>query len=440
MAPDYLSLIIPVIWMGVPFGIYGLGLLFYEQLAKSNRLRYGVCGLSVLYSCYSVQQPTAGPLFNYMTGFMSVYHPVRAIELLIVSNPLSMRRLKKVGALYCWESFPPPNNIRRIVCIIDLLANPRAIGWSHGPVGNRPPTSLIINDGSAQSTWKRVNVWKPSRWSFVLTQARRILIAYLWFDIYLVIFAHENGLLVKRSIKCISENLGAHLTTSMSQEIYNWLGRVARIISAQFFLDGSHAFFSLVAVGIISAISDDIAGETWTHPTLFGGFRVSSPNLKGKVCGVRGPGIKANYRLVDFWANWWHDVLRRPMWSVAQWLMPPDTSSKAHIWVVFAITAASHGMASFTSSRRALPATTVFAAYCFQPVATIYQKANAQWIVSRGLKPSVAGPFLIWTIEVISSITWLLLILPWQLDDPGQEAFFASFRLPRTPWNTSLIR
>jgi hypothetical protein len=440
MASEYLTLIIPIIWMGIPFGIYGLGLLFYEQLAKSDRLRFGLCGLSVLYSCYSVQHPTAGPLFNYMTGFMSVYHPVRAIELLIVSNPLSMRRLRKVGSLYSWESFPPPNDIRRIVCIIDLLANPRAIGWSHGPVYHRPPASLIINESSAPFARKRVNVWKPSRWSFILTQARRILIAYLWFDIYLVLFAHENGLLVKHTIQSISESLGAHLTMSMSQGIYSWLGRVARIISAQFFLDGSHAFFSLVAIGVISVISNDIAGETWTHPTLFGGFRLSSPNLKGRVCCVRGHGTEANSRLVDFWANWWHDILRRPMWSVAQWLMPSDTSSKAHIWVVFAITAASHGMASFTSSRRVIPATRVFIAYCFQPVATIYQKANAQWIVSRGTKNSVAGSFLLWTIEVISSITWLLLILPWQLDDPGQEAFFGAYRLPRTPWSTSLIR
>lgn len=149
---------------------------------------------------------------------------------------------------------------------------------------------------------------------------------------------------------------------------------------------------------------------------------------------------KANHFFVDFWANWWHDVLRRPMWSVAQWLMPSDTSSKTHIWVVFAITAASHGMASFTSSRRAIPAIRVFIAYCFQPVATIYQKANAQWIVSRAKKAPTASPFLVWIIEVISSITWLLLILPWQLDDPGQEAFFASFQLPRTPWSTRFMR
>lgn len=108
--------------------------------------------------------------------------------------------------------------------------------------------------------------------------------------------------------------------------------------------------------------------------------------------------------------------------------------------MVFAITAASHGMASFTSSRHALPAIRVFIAYCFQPVATIYQKANAQWIVSQSKKGPTASPFLVWIIEVISSITWLLVILPWQLDDPGQEAFFASFQLHRTPWSTRFTR
>lgn len=127
------------------------------------------------------------------------------------------------------------------------------------------------------------------------------------------------------------------------------------------------------------------------------------------------------------------------MWSVAQWLMPSNTSSKVHIWGVFVITAVSHGMASFTSSRRAVPAFRVFAAYCFQPVATIYQKTNAQWIVSHGKKGPTGSPFLLWTVEVISSITWLLMVLPWQLDDPGQEAFFASFRLPRSPWSTKLM-
>jgi hypothetical protein len=276
MASEFLAIIISVIWMGVPFGIYGLGLLFYEQLAEHDGLRYGCCGLSVLYSCYSVQHPTAGPFFNYMTGFMAIYHPVRAIELLIVSDPLSMRRLRKIGPFYCWETFPPPNDIRRVFCIIDLLANPRAIGWSHGPVSHLPPASLIISEGGARTSWKPVRDWKPSRWSFIMTQTRRILIAYLWFDMYLAVFAHKNGLLATRMIRNVSESLGAQL------EIYKWLGRVARIISAQFFLDGSHAFFSLVAVGIISGISHDIAGETWTHPTLFGGFRLSTPNLKGK--------------------------------------------------------------------------------------------------------------------------------------------------------------
>ncbi|KAJ5906131.1 uncharacterized protein N7473_003047 [Penicillium subrubescens] len=282
MESELLVITISVIWMGVPFGIYGLGLLLYEHLVKYDRLRYGCCGLSVLYSCYSVQHPSAGPLFNYMTGFMAIYHPVRAIELLIVSNPLSMRRLRKVGSLYCWESFPPPNDIRRIFCIIDLLANPRAIGWSHGPVSHLPPATLIISEGGARTSWKRVGDWKPSRRSFIMTQTRRILIAYLWFDMYLAVFAPKKGLLVTRMINNVSESLGAQLTIATSHEIYKWLGRVVRIISAQVFLDGSHAFFSLVAVGIISGISNDIAGETWAHPTLFGGFRLSSPNLKGK--------------------------------------------------------------------------------------------------------------------------------------------------------------
>ncbi|KAJ5460795.1 uncharacterized protein N7458_002347 [Penicillium daleae] len=278
-----------------------------------------------------------------------------------------MQRLRKVGRLYCWESFPPPSDIRRIFCIIDLLANPRAIGWSHGPVSHLPPTSLIINESGAPTSWKRVSDdWKPSRRLFILTQARRILIAYLWFDLYLAIFAREDDLLATQMIKNVSESLGAHLTQTVGQEIYKWLWRVARIISAQFFLDGSHAFFSLIAVGIISSTSIDIAGETWTYPTLFGGFRLSSPNLK------------------DFWANWWHDVLRRPMWSVAQWLLPSNTSSKVHIWGVFVITAVSH-------------------------VATIYQKTNAQWIASHGKKGPTATPFLLWTVEVISSITWLLM-------------------------------
>lgn len=281
MESGLLAIIVSVIWMGVPFGIYGLGLLFYEHLVKYDRLRYGCCGLSVLYSCYSVQHPTTGPLFNYMTGFMAVYHPVRAIELLIVSNPLSMRRLRKVGPLYCWESFPPPNDTRRILCIIDLLANPRAIGWSQGPVSHLPPASLIISEGGASTSWKWASDWKPSCWTFIMTQVRRILVAYLWFDMYLAVFANENGLLVTRMINNVSESLGAQPTLAMSYEIYKWMGRVVRIISAQFFLDGSHAFFSLVAVGIISGISNDIAGETWAHPTLFGGFRLSSPNLKG---------------------------------------------------------------------------------------------------------------------------------------------------------------
>jgi hypothetical protein len=270
--------------MGVPFSITGFGLLFFEHLAGSARMRYGFCGLNILYTWFSLRHPTASPFFNYMIGLMSIVHVVRSVEILIASDPLSMKRLRKVGlSCYCWEPLPPPYSFRRLLWIIDNVSNLRAIGWSHGSARYLPPACQIIEKNSVSRPLKPTATWGPSRQSFLWTQVRRLVVAYLWFDSYHTMFVHENGGHVERLIDITAKRmLGAYLAPATSQNIYNWLGRIARIISAQFFLDACHALTALMAVGIITDTWLGTAGEPWAYPPLFGGFRLSTPNLKGR--------------------------------------------------------------------------------------------------------------------------------------------------------------
>jgi hypothetical protein len=431
--------------MGVPFSATGFGLLFFEHLTGSARMRYGFCGLNILHAWFSLRHPTASPFFNYMIGLMSVVHVVRSVELLIASDPLSMKRLRKAG-LYCyyWEPLPPPYSFRRLLWIIDNVSNLRGIGWSHGSARYLPPPSQIIEENSVSRPLKPTATWGPNRQSFLWTQVRRLVVAYLWFDFYHTMFVHENGRHMERLIDTTGKRmLGAYLAPATNQNIYNWLGRIARIISAQFFLDAAHAITALIAVGIITDTWLGTAGEPWAYPTLFGGFRLSTPNLKGRDFLASKGGYQdlaepwLSEILLDFWANWWHDVLRRPFWTVAQWLVPHARSSARHIWAVFAMTGAAHAAASYNASRCALPAARVFVAYCLQPVATIYQKPIVQWFSSKRFVVPMARPIVLWAGEGLLSIVWLLCILPWQLDDPGQEAFFASMRPPYSVWHAS---
>lgn len=284
MATEYLAPLMRWIIMGVPFSVTGFGLLFFEQLAGSVRMRYGLCGLNILYAWFSLRHPTASPFFNYMIGLMSIVHIVRSVEILIASDPSTMKRLRKVGlSFYFWEPLPPPYSLRRLLWIIDIVSNLRAIGWRHGSEKYLPPSCQILEKNSFSRPSKPAATWGPSRQSFLWTQARRLVAAYMWFDFYHTMFVHENGRHTERLIDMTSKKmLGAYLAPATCQNIYKWLGRIARIISAQFFLDGFHALTALFAVGIITDTWLGTAGETWAYPTLFGGFRLSTPNLKGR--------------------------------------------------------------------------------------------------------------------------------------------------------------
>ena len=283
MAAIYLDPLISLILMGVPFFIPGLAILFFEHLSDSSRLRYGCCALSFLYGCYYLQHPTPSPIINYMRGFMAVYHPVRTIELLLVCNPLSLRRLKKVGSIYTWGPFPPPYSFRRVLWIVDLMCNPRAIGWSHGPDRNLPPASQIYGKSGSHHMCKSASIPAPSRRSFFFIQVRRIVCAYLWFDFHINILDSEDDRVIEGIIDVITKSLfDSHLTLVTHRNIHNCLSLTARVISSQLFLDGMHALLSLIAVFLVPEALINTAAEPWNWPALFGSFKLSSPTVKGK--------------------------------------------------------------------------------------------------------------------------------------------------------------
>jgi hypothetical protein len=129
---------------------------------------------------------------------------------------------------------------------------------------------------------KATGIQKLDRRYFPWNQLRRLIIIYVWFDCYHALFVHDHGqaaqnIIDHSAIKLLEEEL----TSAMSQTLYIWLARIAWLISVHFFFDACHAFIALIAVGIFTESWLGTAGEPWAYPALFGGFRLSTPNLKG---------------------------------------------------------------------------------------------------------------------------------------------------------------
>ena len=135
-----------------PFITIAVSFLCFEYIAKYPGLRYVSCALNILYTAFAVQHPpTSSPFFNYLSGVLPAVYALRSLEILVITNPLSMKRLRKMGmglSSYHWEPLPPPLCFRRLLWAIDLLANPRAIGWSHGSTRYLPITTISTHGES----------------------------------------------------------------------------------------------------------------------------------------------------------------------------------------------------------------------------------------------------------------------------------------------------
>lgn len=264
-----------------PFATIAASFLCFEYTAKYPGLRYVSCGLNILYTAFAVQHPpTSIPFLNYISGVLPVIYTLRSLEILVITDPLSMKRLRKVGlSSYRWEPLPPPLCFRRLLWAIELLANPRAIGWSHGPTRYLP---ITVDTHGESRVGCATKVREPNRRSFLWRQAYRLAISYVWFDFYLATF--DNGYGPGAEMRFDGTAFGfldVHLTPTIRQTLNSWVARVSWLISLRFFFDSCHAIVSLVAVGLFTETWLGTAGEPWAYPALFGGSLLSKPRIRG---------------------------------------------------------------------------------------------------------------------------------------------------------------
>lgn len=146
--------------------------------------------------------------------------------------------------------------------------------------------------------------------------------------------------------------------------------------------------------------------------------------------------------ILDFWTNWWHNLLFHPFKSVAVWLCPPARYKALYVLTAFCFSGIAHGVGEYTASRRILPAARVLVGFCLQPVAMLYQQKISQWLRIHDFGVPMARPLIIWTTEGISSLAWAFYIFPWLFDDPNQNVPFSFLRLPfrvLSTWSLSLF-
>lgn len=274
----FLNFIFPLVVLGAPFVTGIFGLFFYEYVASSARIRHGFSVLTILHIFGVMLFPTASPFFNYMIGLMSIVHAMRFIEIFFVTNPPSLKRLRKIGQLYYWEHMPPPYTMRRIVWALDLVSNSRGIGWSHGPIRYLPSGCRILDGRGGSRPFNTRGIPTPTPRQFLWVQMQWIVLAYLWFDLYNIIFVRGQA---RRMVDGITHRLfGAPLNYPLQQVFQTSLDCLVNIISARFFLGGMQAFWSLVAIGV-STDAIGTTAEIWMWPPIFGAFNPFERSFQG---------------------------------------------------------------------------------------------------------------------------------------------------------------
>lgn len=97
-------------------------------------------------------------------------------------------------SVYAWQSRPQELGLERIVWTLDLTANPRLVGWSHGPFYYWTPPHSILNQEELPGTATAIQAGRRTghdlsssfdRSSFIRERLRRILSNYLIVDIYI---------------------------------------------------------------------------------------------------------------------------------------------------------------------------------------------------------------------------------------------------------------
>lgn len=259
--------------------------LFFRDtpLANSSYVR---CSLALAILCsatYAVVSPPPffSAFFKYTNAFLSGAYVIRAVELLLVYDFPHLKRLGRVTASssagppkYVWKSLPTALGAGRLLWICDLLVNPRAIGWSYGPVRYLPP---LRDHRQSKTAFDDVNATavdqdaEDSPATFSQRQFRRILFGYVILDAYQSTFGRNYFALCETLAAAATAAWGTPVSTEASEIfVRSYVFGPVCWLTSYAFVDGVHALFGLVGVGVLGGISPNLSAEPWMYPPLFG--------------------------------------------------------------------------------------------------------------------------------------------------------------------------
>ncbi|KAB8211041.1 hypothetical protein BDV34DRAFT_220211 [Aspergillus parasiticus] len=363
----------------LPAALLG-GCIYFHDATSLSLVRRFMCWSCITGCAIHViisGSPYVNPLMNYISGFMASWYIIWAANILLVQDVKSLRRIQaRHSGGYVWEALPKKHGYQRLLWALDLTFNFRAIGWNYSKRPERHPLVEESQDSSKDAgsppMRKTPAELGGSRSTFLPDQLRQFGSAWLWlFWLY-------------PRLMQSTDSMGGGSVLGVLLKLFT----VATTLFM--FMDGIHSLAGFVAVALLS-------GESWAYPPFFGPSRFL---LSG--------------RLQDIWGNFWHDLLKEGLLSVATALLPRSLPrglySLVRIWMCFCLTGVVHTAASYTTSQEWMPSLYAGIFYCLQPVGILIQL-----VLSLGLRKLLPA-----------SLVWMYYCFPWVSGDPALRDVIAA--------------
>ncbi|KAL4878226.1 hypothetical protein BJY04DRAFT_209434 [Aspergillus karnatakaensis] len=399
------------------------------SLIWKRALYLGTITSSVIAS--AIFPPKTITILVYANAFLSAAFGLRAIELLIVNQPSHLKRLEKVfdgsssSPIYFWKPMPPALSYERLLYVVDLLINPRGIGWTHGSKKYLPhlkkmhPKSSAKNGNGShtkqngQQDTEKFILKEPTqnRLNFLGKEALKLVVAYLVYDAYRTVFGRNYGQL------CV--NFHAFLNSANVQSFFRHIGiklqaspeTSAKIVrrfllppacwaAAYAFVDGIRAALALYAVGGLYIVSPKLAGEPWMYPAIFGPWRyIFWPRLK------------------DIWGKLWHDLCRRALITSSAALIPRRTPAPLGRVLVgflsFVISGVVHAAGTYAVTQDPYAVFMIMLFFILLPFFIATQEIVSVQILERHLPDIFITRTIIWLLDAGYLIWWGYHTAPW---------------------------
>ena len=242
------------------------GLYFAESLWVSTTRR---CILLLLISVSShwtiCHSPYSVPILDFITGLGSAWYVIWSADLLFVLDPRTFRRIQISGITkrtkhhhesYHWEPLPGRLTLQRAFWVLDLVTNPRELGWEHGLHLQSIPHAI-------QGSGEKKNYLSSSSPANTSLQC---LVSHTM----KVVSSHFMMAMYEKPPLDIRAWLFKYLPERLQQDAWQFISLLAWIMEIYFILTIMHSIIALVAVGIFGHRWLGTAGQPWMYPPIFG--------------------------------------------------------------------------------------------------------------------------------------------------------------------------